>query len=413
MSTPFYDLASLVVVPSGYKASKVYAQKPLTTDGQLAFTRSTTATRVNSAGLIEASAINVPRLDYLNSSCPRLLLEPQRSNLITYSEQFNNVAWGDAGITITANQAVSPDGSTNADLAVNSSSTNYLYQGLGSPFSGTYTVSIFAKKATQSSFAFGMVAGGFTGGMGVKFNFDTQTFSTPTNYANFTSISASYQSYGNGWYRLNLTGTTATSTTYFFVLGSLQEAFAVNAYVYGAQVEAGAYPTSLIPTTTAAITRGADAASKTGISSVFGATATTYFMDVIIDNLNPSGGQWTLTAATNSSNFLSLSQFDAGTRTPRFAFFVGGVPVYDYTGSALSAGRHKIAAMVKNGSQKFYIDGVLIASNTGSGYTQFDKLALNDAVWASPLQNGQFPFNQVLIFPTELTNAQLAELTTI
>ena len=115
----------------------------------------------------------------------------------------------------------------------------------------------------------------------------------------------------------------------------------------------------------------------------------------------------------SSSNFLSLSQFDTGTRTPRFAFFVGGSAVFDYTGLALTAGRHKIAAMVKNGSQKFYIDGVLIASNTGGGYTQFDKLALNDAVWASPLQNAQLPFNQVLIFPTELTNAQLAELTTI
>jgi hypothetical protein len=53
MSTPFYDLASLVVVPSGYKAEKVYAQKPLTTDGQLTFSRASTATRVNASGLIE------------------------------------------------------------------------------------------------------------------------------------------------------------------------------------------------------------------------------------------------------------------------------------------------------------------------------------------------------------------------
>jgi hypothetical protein len=49
MSTPFYDLASLVVVPSGYKSGKIYAQKPLTTDGQLTFSRASTATRVNAA----------------------------------------------------------------------------------------------------------------------------------------------------------------------------------------------------------------------------------------------------------------------------------------------------------------------------------------------------------------------------
>jgi hypothetical protein len=59
MSTPFYDLASLVLVPSGTKAQKIYAQKPLTTDGQLAFTRSTTASRVAPTGLIEKVRTNL------------------------------------------------------------------------------------------------------------------------------------------------------------------------------------------------------------------------------------------------------------------------------------------------------------------------------------------------------------------
>ena len=248
--------------------------------------------------------------------------------------------------------------------------------------------------------------------------FNIQNGTIENTSAGFTSTITNY---GNGWYRCTLTGTMdSVNNIQFGLTGSTTNyvgtslANGKTLYVWGAQREYNvSYATSYIPTLGASVTRGADAASKTGISSIFGATATTYFMDVIIDNLNPSGGQWTLTAAINSSNFLSLSQFDAGTRTPRFAFFVGGSAVFDYTGSAITAGRHKIAAMVKNGSQKFYIDGVLIASNTGSGYTQFDKLALNDAVWASPLQNGQFPFNQVLIFPTELTNAQLAELTTI
>jgi hypothetical protein len=59
---------------------------------------------------------NLPRLDYLNSSCPRLLLEPQRTNLYQYSEQIDNAGWTKQGLTITANSAVSPDGYTNADL---------------------------------------------------------------------------------------------------------------------------------------------------------------------------------------------------------------------------------------------------------------------------------------------------------
>jgi hypothetical protein len=93
MSTPFYDLASLVVVPSGVKAQKVYAQKPMTTDGQLTFGRASTATRVNASGLIETVASNVPRLDYLGSTCPKLQLEPSRTNLALHSSAINNAAW--------------------------------------------------------------------------------------------------------------------------------------------------------------------------------------------------------------------------------------------------------------------------------------------------------------------------------
>jgi hypothetical protein len=86
--------ASLILVPSAIKTGEVLVQKPLPNkfadetgnyDGNdpqgsanLTFTRASTATRVNSSGLIETVASNVPRLDYLGSSCPRLLLEPQR-----------------------------------------------------------------------------------------------------------------------------------------------------------------------------------------------------------------------------------------------------------------------------------------------------------------------------------------------
>jgi hypothetical protein len=403
----FYDQASLVVVPSGYKSGKIYAQKPLTTDGQLTFTRASTATRVNASGLIESVASGVPRLDYLGSTCPKLLLEPQRSNLVTRSETFENAAWTKyLGATVTANTVISPDGTQNADtLNALASSTQEIYNGGSKAASAiTYTFSCFAK---YNGSLFTMVASDFaTSGTTATFNLQTGTVVSISTGITWSNGSAKIENYGNGWYRCIFTATSPVTTGLYISLTG-------TTYIWGCQIEQGAYVTSYVKTEAATVTRLADAASKTGISSIFGATATTYFMDVIIDKLNPSGGQWTLTAALNGSNFLSLSQFDAATRTPRFAYFIGGAPVWDYIGSTLTAGRHKIAAMVKNGSQKFYIDGVLVASNTGSGYTQFSQFALNDAIWASPLQNGQFAYNQVLVFPTELTNAQLAELTTL
>ena len=82
MATP-----SLAMIPSGYKASKVYSVLPESGVGDFDFTRATTATRVNSSGLIEEMAINVPRLEYplidgVVNGCPSLLLEPQATNVI-------------------------------------------------------------------------------------------------------------------------------------------------------------------------------------------------------------------------------------------------------------------------------------------------------------------------------------------
>ena len=78
-----FDDASLVLTPNGYKASKLYSIKPTSGLGDMTVVRATTATRVDSAGLIESVAINVPRLDYPPlGGCPSILVEPLRTNLV-------------------------------------------------------------------------------------------------------------------------------------------------------------------------------------------------------------------------------------------------------------------------------------------------------------------------------------------
>ena len=119
-----FDDASLVTTPNGYKAGTLYSIKPTSGAGDMTVVRATTATRVNSAGLIESVANNVPRLDYSNGTCPCLLVEPQRTNLLTYSEQFNNGVWGlfssGTGVNpiITANTTTAPNGTLTADTIV-------------------------------------------------------------------------------------------------------------------------------------------------------------------------------------------------------------------------------------------------------------------------------------------------------
>ena len=148
-----FESASLVVTPNGAKASKLYAIKPTDGSGDLTVTRATTATRVNSAGLIESVASNVPRLDYTNGTCPSILVEPQRTNLVLYSEQFDNAAWlkstASGTLNVTANYGISPDGTQNADRIQMSISGFGSYSDVVQLFSTTagisYTYSIYLK----------------------------------------------------------------------------------------------------------------------------------------------------------------------------------------------------------------------------------------------------------------------------
>ena len=126
MST--YSDASLILpVAPEKKAGKIYSLKPTDGTGDFDFTRSGSATRINKDGLIELVSSNVPRLNYplidgVVSGCPSLLLEPARTNLLTYSEDFSNAYWTKSNVSLTSG-FISPDGTANAFKLVENNST--------------------------------------------------------------------------------------------------------------------------------------------------------------------------------------------------------------------------------------------------------------------------------------------------
>ena len=74
------------MIPRGYKAQKVYSVLPTNGDGDFTFDRNDAGSRVNKNGLIEQVATDIPRLDYSDSSCPSLLLEPASAFKISTGE---------------------------------------------------------------------------------------------------------------------------------------------------------------------------------------------------------------------------------------------------------------------------------------------------------------------------------------
>lgn len=416
MSTPFYDLASLVVVPSGYKASKVYAQKPLTTDGQLTFSRASTATRVNSAGLIETVSSNVPRLDYLGSTCPKLLLEPSRTNVYLNSEDLTAATWTKTSCTISANAGAAPDGTTTADklvmnngVAPTSAGADGLYQ-VSIVTSGVYTVSFFAKAAEFSSVNVrdNAITGAF-----LNINLTTGAV---TNPAPSQFVGAKTVNYGNGWYRVSFTTATVVATQAFSIRAGVTGDGTGGFLLWGLQFELGAYETSYVKTTTAAVTRLADVCTKTGISSLIGQTEGTIFAEIVLSNTNQTTNRLLSIVGNTgwSDNSLRLDWNTNGTLSYDAAVSgassFGGLSTTSY-----SAGQTiKVAIAYKSNDTVMYVNGVQAAVDTSTTAIPACSLfALNELYGFSGGSFELHNFKQALLFKTRLTNAQLAELTTL
>jgi hypothetical protein len=228
-------------------------------DPRVTFTRSTVATRVNASGLIETAPINSPRIDYdpVTLACKGLLIEEARTNLLIYSQEIDNAVWGKgAGITVTANTVTAPDGTTTADT-LTSAGGQYIDAFFTVTNGVAYTFSFFAKAGSLSSVTMLLYGTDFnSGGANLTFTFDLSAGTTGSANATITS-------FGNGWYRC--TGTaTLTAATGAKVAQFARLNTAGTIYLWGAQLEAGAFATSYIPTVASQETRAADVAVMTG-----------------------------------------------------------------------------------------------------------------------------------------------------
>lgn len=323
--------------------------------------------------------LDIPRLDYTNSTCPSILVEPQRTNLATYSEQFDDASWTKSSATITANTSVAPTGNTTADTLLITSGGYLLKQVIGySAVSGqSITISIFAKNQITNFLTFGGATASGT---------DVYTI----------------QDYGNGWYRhiRTRTFTTTATTTLQYIITQVGTNI-----IWGAQLEAGSYATSYIPTIASSVTRNADVISKTGISSLIGQTEGTIFLDV---NLN-SRAQFTYFALAgslaSSQNYLGIF---FGSSAIGFESVVSASLQAGINFSNSSTGRFKIGIGYKANDFVLYINGNLIGTDTSGTVPACNDLSLTAYGTAATIN-----YNTATLWKERLSNETLATLTTI
>ncbi len=261
---------NLALIPAA-QGTKFYSVLPSDGVGSFDFTRASSATRVKKDGLIETvasgqSRLNYPLIDGVVNGCPSHLLEPSRQNVLWYSQDFTNAYWINNGVTVNADQAISPDGTLNADLLTGVSG------GFGvvrfSTWSATNNVaSCFAKKASSSTFIIKNASGGVGG---VTFDLDNGVI---------TSVVAGFEgeieNYGNGWYRCIAKDRDGRTGTFSLGVNGAGESI----YMWGSQLEQ-THKTSYIPTTNSSVTRVAETANGAGDANTFNDSEGVLFAEI-------------------------------------------------------------------------------------------------------------------------------------
>lgn len=343
--------------------------------------------------------LNIPRLDYSLGSCPSLLVEPQRTNLALRSEEFENATiWtntiGGTGANPirTANAVTSPSGIQNADTIV-------FDRGAGNTITDQSVISQQITIATTGTYYFSVwIKATASGDVG------KQVFIRCGNAAALQAVTLTAN-----WVRYETTATVTSGSNSFQVgnRGAITNANSVSVDLWGAQLEAGAYATSYIPTTSATVTRNADVVSKTGISSLIGQTEGTFVFKANVVQPIGLGVQSLLKASNDSESQLFIISYVANDGRVAFDFYIGSSYSFTLTStSPILSGVNIIGVVYKAGAYKLYINGSQVASSTNSSpiTNTISKLSIGSGV--APMY-----YDFLNLWKSALTDDQLELLT--
>jgi hypothetical protein len=364
--------------------------------------------KIDNVSVKEVITNNIPRIDYSLGGCPNILLEPQRTNLALQSSSFDSASWSKSNSSVTANSTTSPSGITDADtLTADGTSNRHEVTQLISFTSGlAYTFSVYIKKNTNDFAQLTLGGVAFSSLPFANFNVNNGTLGSTGGSATSTITSV-----GNGWYRCTLTATaTATQGDRVYLVMTTSptsirresNTLSTSVYLWGAQLEQGAYSTSYIPTTTASVTRNFDSITRNNIytNGLITAAGGTWFVEirnnrVLTRDAAESGLQF-----TDNSGIFGFRIKAFGTARMLIAKIVGGAEATLYF---TLTDIIKVAIKWNGSTADVFVNGVKVVAATAFTNTAMQSISNNNTV---PKY-----LNQMALFPTPLTDDQLEALT--
>ena len=424
MSTP-----SLLNIPYLYKAGTLYSQIPESGAGDFTVSRTTTvansSTRINKDGFIETVLDNVPRLDYplggAVNGCPALLVEPTATNGIRNNSMVGAVTgspgtlptgggWSTIlrGLTQTIVGAGTENGIAYIDIRFSgtATSTNIVeirYESntqIVASSGQVWTNSIYLKKIADpnppNDYQLSIYERDSGGGF-LAFGF--LTIVPTTTIQRFTQT------------RTLSGATTARVQPFLFFNVTNGSTYDFTVRVGYPQMELGSVATSVIPTTTAAVTRSAEIISDTTATALIGQTEGTIYAEVDVSNWVNLGRIFSISDGTSNNRIMTL--FNTSNRIRVIIDVSGSAAQADISSASLSNGIHKIAVGYAANDVVFYVDGVLVGSDNTANIPACSQVFLGKIETSASTNFLNDRIRAAAIYPNRLTNAQLATLTAL
>ena len=349
------------------------------------------------AGLLE----DEPRFDYSGgATCPSLLLEPSRTNLAQYSEAFSQWNSNLGSPVVTDNFATSPEGLQNATKITFPTTGDAVTDVYGGVTTGTNLVFSIYVKNIDASFTEIRVRNSIT-------DFESRVNWTGSQITSVTTIDGTleYEAVGNDWYRIwgAYTNDDTNQRPRLYSNGANDSYL-----VWGAQLEAGSYPTSYIPNHSGgSVTRGAEGSSVTGASSLIGQTEGTILCEFKIDELDYNVD---ILGINNSTNSEYIAIFKYSSNVLRSRIRTNSISnTIDH--SITATGNYKVALKYNASTLALFINGVKIneIAATISFASTIERIFVGPALYVGL---GKAKYGQLLTLTEALSDADCIALTT-
>lgn len=374
--------ADFLFLAGATKSGKMYNVIPESGANDPTFSRASTATRINSAGIVESVASGMPRIDYYGSSCPGYLSEGQRTNFMLHANDFANAAWTKDGTTASSG-ANSPLGTSTArvltEAATNAVHTLFQSNAFFSVALGqTWTQSVWVKKGTGSSapniIQITWRAAGFGTGAWANFNLSTGLFTR------VEGGTARVYPFADGWYRISFT---ATATAGAAVNVGVILAFCnnnpnatriptyagnvnANVQIAGYQVSIGLMATAYIPTAASIETRVADSAA---VALPYTSQSGCIYGEVNVEELIGTLGRHFVNLGTVGVNEIFVGFTGIASNTVRFTITAASVTQVDFRITRTDTSLIKFAIRYQSGNSVLFVNGVRATQITNNAYT--------------------------------------------